>query len=60
MRIYVRGAIVKYVCLLCGYTYDPEEGDAEFDIAPGTAWEDLPDDFVCPICGAGKDMFKAI
>ena len=51
---------MKYVCLLCGYTYDPEEGDAEFDIAPETAWEDLPDDFVCPICGAGKDMFKAI
>ena len=48
----------KYVCSICGYEYDPELGVEEQGIAPGTAFEDLPDDFVCPICGAGKDMFE--
>ena len=43
-----------YVCLACGYVYDPEKGDP----APGTAFEDIPDDWVCPICGVGKDMFE--
>ena len=47
----------KYVCEPCGWTYDPEEGCEEQVIAPGTAFEDLPDDFVCPICGAGKEEF---
>ena len=47
-----------YVCTMCGYVYDPEKGDPEAGIAPGTAWEDLPEDFVCPDCGAGKDMFE--
>ncbi|MDR1421712.1 MAG: rubredoxin [Coriobacteriales bacterium] len=51
--------MMKYVCSVCGYTYDSEVGDIELDIAPGTAWEDLPDDFVCPHCGVGKDMFEA-
>jgi rubredoxin len=49
----------KYECP-CGYIYDPEEGDAETGIAPGTAFNDLPDDWVCPKCGAEKvDFWKA-
>ena len=40
-----------YVCLACGYVYDPEKGDPDSGIAPGTAFEDIPDDWVCPICG---------
>ena len=48
----------KYVCTVCGYVYDPEEGAPDSGIAPGTAFEDLPDDFVCPLCGVGKDMFE--
>ena len=46
-----------YVCEVCGYRYDPEVGDPDNGIAPGTAWEDIPEDFVCPICGVGKDQF---
>ena len=49
----------KYVCEPCGYVYDPEIGDPDNGIAPGTAFEDLPEDWVCPICGVGKDMFAA-
>ena len=49
----------KYVCTVCGYVYDPEVGDPDAGIAPGTAGEVLPDDFVCPVCGVGKDMFEA-
>ena len=49
----------KYVCTVCGYVYDPEGGAPDAGIAPGTAFEDLPDDFVCPLCGVGKDMFDA-
>ena len=48
----------KYVCEPCGYEYDPAVGDPDNGIAPGTAFEDLPDDWVCPICGAGKEEFK--
>ncbi len=48
----------KYVCTVCGYVYDPVIGDPEFDIEPGTAFEDLPEDWVCPECGADKDMFE--
>ena len=49
----------KYVCDLCGYVYDPMIGDPDSGIAPGTAFEDIPDDWVCPICGAAKSMFSA-
>ena len=49
---------MKYECV-CGYVYDEEEGDPDNGIAPGTLWVDLPDDFVCPICGLGKDEFTA-
>ena len=48
----------QYVCTLCGYTYNPEEGDPQANIAPGTAFEDLPEDWACPLCGAGKDQFE--
>ncbi len=47
----------KYVCDLCGWEYDEEAGAPDEGIAPGTKFEDLPDDFVCPLCGAGKDDF---
>ena len=47
----------KYVCEVCGYVYDPEVGDPDGDIEPGTAFDDLPDDWVCPECGADKDAF---
>ncbi len=49
----------KYVCEPCGYEYDPAVGDPDNGIAPGTAFEDIPDDWVCPICGLGKDVFVA-
>ena len=49
---------MKYVCNLCGYEYDEIAGAPENGIAPGTKWEDLPDDFTCPICGAEKDEFS--
>jgi len=48
----------KYVCDVCGWEYDEELGDAEHGIAPGTKFEDLPDDFECPLCGVGKDNFS--
>ena len=48
----------KYVCTVCGYIYDPALGDPENGIAEGTAFEDLPDDWVCPVCGADKDQFE--
>ena len=48
----------KYVCDLCGWEYDEARGYEEEGIAPGTKFEDLPDDFVCPLCGASKDMFS--
>ena len=41
----------KYVCEFCGYEYDPEVGDPDSGIAPGTAFEDIPEDWVCPVCG---------
>jgi len=50
--------MTKYVCTLCGYVYDPEEGDDTADIPAGTPFEDLPEDWVCPECGAAKDMFE--
>ena len=44
----------KYKCTICGHVYDPQFGDPDSGIAPGTAFEDIPDDWVCPICGVGK------
>ena len=42
----------------CGYVYSEEQGDPDNGIAPGTKWEDVPDDFLCPVCGLGKDFFE--
>ena len=49
----------KYVCDVCGWVYDEALGDPDNGIAPGTAFDSLPDDFVCPMCGVGKDQFSA-
>lgn len=48
----------KYVCGVCGYVYDPKEGDTGNGVDPGTAFENLPDDWECPVCGASKDDFS--
>jgi rubredoxin len=48
----------KYVCGICGYVYNPTEGDKEGNIPPGVPFENLPDDWTCPVCGAGKDEFS--
>jgi len=48
----------KYVCDVCGYVYDPAKGDPDNGVQPGTAFEDLPDDWVCPVCGASKKDFS--
>lgn len=48
----------KYVCTVCGWVYDPAVGDPDNGIDPGTAFADLPDDWVCPVCGAEKDQFE--
>ena len=48
----------KYTCTICNYIYDPELGDPDNGVAPGTAFEDLPDDWICPDCGAPTDMFE--
>ena len=50
----------KYRCTVCDWVYDPELGDPDAGIAPGTAFEHLPDDFVCPLCGVGKEDFEPI
>jgi rubredoxin len=50
----------KYECNVCGYIYDPANGDPDADIAPGTSFEDLPQDWVCPECGASKDEFSPV
>lgn len=48
----------KYVCKVCGYVYDPEKGDPDNGVEPGTKFEDIPDDWVCPVCGVGKEEFE--
>ena len=50
--------MAKYRCTVCGYIYDPEQGDPDGNIKPGTSFEDLPDDWVCPVCGAAKNEFE--
>lgn len=49
---------MKYICDVCGWIYDEEEGSPDNGIEPGTKWEELPDDFVCPVCMVGKDQFS--
>ncbi len=48
----------KYVCVVCGYIYDEELGEPEAGLAPGTRWEDVPEDWTCPDCGASKGDFE--
>jgi rubredoxin/flavin reductase (DIM6/NTAB) family NADH-FMN oxidoreductase RutF len=51
-------SIIKYKCNVCGYIYDPEKGDPDGGIKPGTPFENIPDSWACPVCGATKDMFE--
>ncbi|MDD5382633.1 MAG: rubredoxin [Candidatus Margulisbacteria bacterium] len=51
---------MKFECKVCGYIYDPEAGDPDSGIPPGTLFKDLPADWVCPVCGAGKDKFEEV
>src|SRR5450756_1568213 len=51
---------MKYVCTVCGYVYDPEVGDPDNGVEPGTAFDDLPDDWVCPECGVDKEEFEPV
>lgn len=57
-KIYKEALIMKYVCDVCGYVYDEELGDPDNGVAPGTKWEDVPEDYVCPLCGVSKDNFS--
>ena len=50
--------MAKYQCSVCGYIYDPEQGDSESNIPPGMPFEKLPEGWVCPVCGADKDQFE--
>ena len=50
---------MRYVCDLCGWEYDEEKGDEELGIEPGTRFDELPDDFACPLCGGGTDDFSS-
>ena len=50
--------MAKYVCTVCGYVYDESAGAPDDGVSPETLWADVPDDFVCPVCGAGKDSFE--
>lgn len=51
---------MEYTCSICGYTYSEAEGDPNNGIDAGTKWEDVPDDYSCPLCGAGKDAFDIV
>lgn len=55
-----KNMMAKYKCTVCGYIYDPGKGDPDGGIAPGTKFEDIPDDWVCPVCGVKKDKFERI
>ena len=55
-----RNKLMKYVCDVCGWEYDEEEGYPEGGIAPGTKWEDVSEDFECPLCNVGKDQFSEV
>ncbi|KAJ53663.1 rubredoxin [Clostridium tetanomorphum] len=50
----------KYVCNVCGYIYDPAQGDPDNGVKPGTAFEQIPDNWVCPLCGVGKSEFEKV
>jgi rubredoxin len=53
-----RSEMEKYECQICGYIYDPAVGDPDNGVEPGTSFENVPDDWVCPVCGAAKDQFE--
>ncbi len=50
----------KYKCSACDYVYDPAEGDPDSNIAPGTSFENIPDDWICPVCGVEKSLFEPV
>lgn len=52
--------MAKWECLVCGYVYDTEKGDPDNGVDPGTAFEDLPEDWICPVCGAPQSQFEKI
>jgi len=59
VNLFFEGGIMKkYKCTVCGYVYDPVKGDPDGGIKPGTPFEQIPDDWVCPVCGASKDSFE--
>ena len=58
INIFYRRKKMKYICDVCGWEYDEEKGYPEGGIAPGTKWEELPEDFTCPLCSVGKDQFS--
>jgi len=60
MREVGKNNMKKYKCVICGYVYDPEQGDPDGGIPPGTAFENIPDSWVCPVCGVGKDQFEPV
>ncbi|MFA5850184.1 MAG: rubredoxin [Bacteroidales bacterium] len=51
---------MKYICVVCDYIYDPQLGDPDGGIAPGTEFKDIPDSWVCPLCGVGKEDFEPL
>jgi rubredoxin len=60
IKLKIRMTMKRYVCLLCGYVYDEAKGWPEDGIEPGTRWEDVPDDWLCPDCGATKMEFEMV
>ncbi len=52
--------MAKYECIVCGWVYDEEKGDPDSGVAAGTKWDDLPEDWVCPMCGASKEDFELL
>jgi rubredoxin len=56
----VATSIIKYKCNICGYIYDPEAGNPDGGIKPGTPFEKIPDSWACPVCGAAKDIFAKL
>jgi rubredoxin len=52
-------SMTKHVCIVCGYVYDPVQGDPDNGVGPGTPFAKIADDWACPVCGAGKDQFEA-
>lgn len=53
-------SVAKYKCMVCGYIFDEEEGDLSQHVEPGTLWENIPDDWVCPVCGVNKSQFEKL